>query len=463
MRILRSIGIGLGIALLSTSIVLGSLSLTILEGTLTGKTPVKIEPSTTVTKSTSETIDPGILIPNETPTITSTLPPTPATCPPPAGWVPVTVMPNEDLNLLSARYLTSPDQLIQANCLTSGNPIVGAILYVPPLPTATQIPCGPPSGWIIYIVKPLDNLFQISNLYQTTVPEIQAANCMGTSTLIITGQSLYVPNVATITPGRIASQTPTPSASPVLTLAITSSTVNFSAVGANIDFTYRLSNTGTVTINGPFTVTDSKLSVNCPATSNLTPSASLNCTGSYLSTQGDLDAGSFTVSATGHAFYKGSAIASNPASTSVPAIQNSSLTLDKTSLMSSYVLAGDLISYNYNLKNTGNVTLSGPFTVSDDKTAVACPSTASLAPNTSINCTATYSVTQTDVDNGYVTNNSTGHAIFKGNAVHSNQDSVTINSTIPVGLLTGKNTVIAWLDPSNGISLWILKTFLTTC
>ena len=32
----------------------------------------------------------------------------------------------------------------------------------------------------------------------------------------------------------------------------------------------------------------------------------------------------------------------------------------------------NVISYSYVIKNTGNVTLSGPFTVTDDKATVTC-------------------------------------------------------------------------------------------
>ena len=455
MRLLRSIAIGLGIAILSTSIVLGSLSLGMLEGTLSETPPTRIEPSQTIAVPTLETSSTEITFTSAPPTITATLPPTPAACHPPAGWIPITVQPNENLDILSRRYKISIDQINQANCLTSGNLTVGAILYVPPLPTATLIPCGPPAGWITYIVKPKDNLFQISTLYRTTVPLLQAANCMGSSTLIITGQSLYVPNVATITPTITTPATATPTSlvtavpPPELTLSITSTTVNFSAPGVTINFSYKLLNTGTVSINGPFTVVDSELTVSCPPTTSLAPTASINCSASYLSTQNDLDAGSVSITATGRAFYGGNAITSNQATSSIPAIQNSGLTLDKSSSTASYVLAGDLINYTYNLKNTGNVTLSEPFTVSDDKTPVVCPSTASLAPNTSINCTATYAVTQIDVDNSSVTNLATGRAFFKGNQVTSNQDSLTINSTIPVGLLQGNNIFIVSSNYAN--------------
>ena len=59
-----------------------------------------------------------------------------------------------------------------------------------------------------------------------------------------------------------------------------------------------------------------------------------------------------------------------------------------------------------------NVTLSGPFAVNDDKTAVTCPSTASLAPGATLTCSATYSITQGDLDAGDVVNHATGSATF---------------------------------------------------
>ena len=65
-----------------------------------------------------------------------------------------------------------------------------------------------------------------------------------------------------------------------------------------------------------------------------------------------------------------------------------------------YSTVGQTISYSYVVKNTGNVSLAGPFTVSDDKTTVSCPNTASLAPGASITCSASYTITQADLDAG---------------------------------------------------------------
>jgi hypothetical protein len=49
------------------------------------------------------------------------------------------------------------------------------------------------------------------------------------------------------------------------------------------------------------------------------------------------------------------------------------LTLEKSATPALYSQVGDVINYNYLLTNTGSGTLTGPFTVTDDKTVVTCP------------------------------------------------------------------------------------------
>jgi uncharacterized repeat protein (TIGR01451 family) len=75
---------------------------------------------------------------------------------------------------------------------------------------------------------------------------------------------------------------------------------SFSAAGQTLTYSYKVTNTGTTTIHD-VNVTDNLIgAVSCsPAT--LAPGASVTCTGSYTVTQGDVDNGSVTNTATAHA------------------------------------------------------------------------------------------------------------------------------------------------------------------
>ena len=73
--------------------------------------------------------------------------------------------------------------------------------------------------------------------------------------------------------------------------------------------------------------------------------------------------------------------------------------------------------------------VSGPFTVTDDKAVVTCPVTqVSLAPGASITCTASYTIAQADLDAGSVKNTAQGHGFFSGNPVASNSDDETVTA-----------------------------------
>src|SRR6202007_1635464 len=92
---------------------------------------------------------------------------------------------------------------------------------------------------------------------------------------------------------------------------------------------------------------------------------------------------------------------SNQDTVAVKATQSPALTLAKSSPTSTYAAVGDAISYSYELTNSGNVTPSGPFSVTDDHvSSVDCGSHSSLAPGASITCTGSYLVTQSDLDAG---------------------------------------------------------------
>jgi hypothetical protein len=173
-------------------------------------------------------------------------------------------------------------------------------------------------------------------------------------------------------------------------------------------------------------IADDKATVTCPTTASLAPGASITCSASYTITQTDLDNGSVTNTATA----AGGGATSNQATATVTATQCKALSLVKTAAPTTYSKVGDKISYSYVIRNTGNVALSGPFTVTDNKATVTCPTTASLAPGASITCSASYTITAADVTAGKVTNTATA----AGGGVTSNTDTKTVYLGIPTAV-----------------------------
>ena len=100
-----------------------------------------------------------------------------------------------------------------------------------------------------------------------------------------------------------------------------------------------------MTLAGPFTVTDDKATVTCPARRRAWRLARrMTCTASYTITQADLDAGSVTNTAT--ATPTGTVTRTRTTET-VTAVQSRALTLVKTATPATYDAVGDVISYSY--------------------------------------------------------------------------------------------------------------------
>ena len=86
------------------------------------------------------------------------------------------------------------------------------------------------------------------------------------------------------------------------------------------------------------------------------------------------------------------------ATATVNAIQTPALSLTKSANPTIYSYPGQVIIYTYVVKNTGNVTLSGPFNITDNKLgSFQCGTATSLAPGASITCTKSYTIKTTDV------------------------------------------------------------------
>jgi LysM repeat protein len=210
MQSLRQLGIGLIVAIVSVILVVGGIMLSLAESLPAPSTPTQIPPTLpqgfptpTITASPiqSETATATqTATPLATDTVLSTLV-TPTVCTPPVGWIRIIAGTADTIYSIAQRYKTTAENLSAANCLLAAELPAGSALYVPPVPTVTIIACGPPFGWVrTHIVQPGDTLFRIALLYGTTYPQLQRANCMGSSTIIYAGQRLWVPNVPTRTP-----------------------------------------------------------------------------------------------------------------------------------------------------------------------------------------------------------------------------------------------------------------------
>ena len=243
----------------------------------------------------------------------------------------------------------------------------------------------------------------------------------------------------------------------------TSTTSAYGTAGDTLTYNYAVTNTGPDSLSG-ITVNDNLIpaaDISCPSPT-LGGGDTENCSGTYTATQSDVDNGFVTNTATVSATTPSDEVlTSAPSSATVYATNaTSSLTLTKSSTTAAYGAAGNAISYDYLVTNTGTTTLSG-VAVSDDLVPdVSCPQP-SLAPNASETCTGSYSVSQADVDDGFVTNTATASGTNGSNStVTSNQSSVTVlasNATSTLSL-TKSSTTAAYGAAGNSIGYDYLVT-----
>ena len=142
-------------------------------------------------------------------------------------------------------------------------------------------------------------------------------------------------------------------------------------------------------------------------------------------------------------FLSGGSTVSATASATVTAVQTPALTFTKSAVPTIYSYPGQVIVYTYVVQNTGNVTLSGPYTITDDKLGTIACGAGSLAPNASITCTQSYTIVASDLNaanNASITNRATAAGKFGNNTVTSNQAQATINQVAPTGKITPTNT-----------------------
>ncbi|SEH69787.1 MULTISPECIES: DUF11 domain-containing protein [unclassified Leifsonia] len=264
-----------------------------------------------------------------------------------------------------------------------------------------------------------------SDLVNTVVSESEGSNCTAAQPAAVCTQDVPVLGVTLVK-----------SVDPA-TVARAGDTVTYSYLVTNIG-SQPLSGMTIVESAADFTGTGGLPVATCPLPT-LNPNQSETCTATYTMTQADVDAGFVdnTATAEGTAPGQPAPTVSNDSSAHVTAPAAPSLTLDKTVAPATVAAAGDTVTYSYLVTNNGTVTLNaitilesaGAFTGTGPLPVPSCPQP-SLAPNTSETCTAAYTVTQADVDAGFVDNTATAQGTAPGatTPTESNESSAAVTA-----------------------------------
>ncbi len=244
-----------------------------------------------------------------------------------------------------------------------------------------------------------------NNVYTLTQADINAGERNNTATA--TGKD---PGNNNVTDDDLENVTLTQT--PSISIVKSSDATGTNAVGNTITYTYDIENTGNVTLTN-VTVTDAHTGLGAiictPAQgSSLNPGDTMSCSASYAATQTDVNAGQIdnTGVVTGTDPDSNTVTDNDPLSE--PVAQNPAISIMKSSDATGTNAVSDMITYTYDVENTGNVVLTN-VTVTDNHTglsAITCtPAQGSnLNPGDTMSCSATFTVTQADVNAGQIDN-----------------------------------------------------------
>ena len=143
---------------------------------------------------------------------------------------------------------------------------------------------------------------------------------------------------------------------------------------------------------------------------------------------------------------------SNPAAATVTAVASPALALVKTADADYLQRGGHVIDYSYQLTNTGNVTARRAVHGDRRQGRRDLPRRHDAGHGSILTCTASYTITQADLDAGLVTNTATGHGFYNASPVDSNIGGTTVTST------GAKTHAIVANGDDNSVSIVSLNT-----
>jgi uncharacterized repeat protein (TIGR01451 family) len=201
------------------------------------------------------------------------------------------------------------------------------------------------------------------------------------------------------------------------------------SVPGTVTYTYTVTNTGNVTLN-PVAVVDNVTGPVTLSNASLAPGATTTGTATFHVNQALLDAGSLTNSAVATGTPPGGSPVTSQDTKTVTFVHNPSISIHKTFAWTNGngSRVGDNVTYTYTVTNTGNVTLN-PVSVVDNITGTINLGSANLAPGAFTTGTATYTITEPDIDAGSQTNIAIATGIPPGASPVTAQDTKTVTFT----------------------------------
>lgn len=177
-----------------------------------------------------------------------------------------------------------------------------------------------------------------------------------------------------------------------------------------------------MTLNTP-TITDNLVAATCTDTS-IPSGEQITCTSAnYPTTQGNINQGGVTNTATAYALVAVASgttaptITSNSDEVTVPSVQTPAISLVKTAptVTAAQFVVGGTVTYTFDVTNTGNVRIAGNIGVSevnitDSKIGTFKCFDTPLNRNQTMSCTAYYELTVADINAGIVQNTATATA-----------------------------------------------------
>ncbi len=311
------------------------------------------------------------------------------------------VATNNGTVTLTGVVVSDPNATIGACTLAGGATLVAGTFVMPPGATVTCAATKTVTEASLAADDTVKNVATVTANPPTGMPAVNATDDDTRAVLVQRSLSI-VKSVTSVTNG--------PSAT------------SYDTVGDVINYGIVVTNTGDVALPD-VTVSDPAVALSCtpaaPAAS-LAAGASITCTGAHTVTQADLDAGSSTNTASADSG------ATEPVSdgATATAVQSTSIQLSKQVTAvddgidgkGSFLFdtPGDVVHYSIVATNDGNVTLTDVVVTDASAAGLDCSAApgnqttvATLAPGASVTCTATYTVSQGDIDAGHHLNTAT--------------------------------------------------------